>query len=128
MMDEKIFEEAAPNLFDCSFEKMKERVESIKLLSTSKSSCLVATPVFKNSPPREVEAKQTGGGFGRRNLPISNLTQGPTRVRDSKNVFYYQKDHSIINLLAQRTVTPLAVDKSIIAGRVALFKNTSPGF
>ena len=60
LMDEKIFEEAAPNLFDCSFEKMKERVESIKLLSTSKSSCLVATSVFKNSPPERWRPSKQG--------------------------------------------------------------------
>ena len=36
---EEIFEEAAPNLFGSGFEKkMKERAESIKLLSASKSS------------------------------------------------------------------------------------------
>ena len=60
LMDEKIFEEAASNLFDCSFEKMKERVESIKLLSTSKSSCLVATSVFKNSPPERWRPSKQG--------------------------------------------------------------------
>ena len=29
---------------------------------------------------------QTGGGYGRRNLPISNLTQGPTQSQRLKNV------------------------------------------
>ena len=39
LAEEEIFEEAAPNLFGAGFEKkMKERAESIKLLSASKSS------------------------------------------------------------------------------------------
>ena len=39
LAEEEIFEEAAPNLFGSGFEKkMKERAESIKLLSASKSS------------------------------------------------------------------------------------------
>lgn len=40
LAEEEIFEEAAPNLISSGFEeKMKERPESIKLLSASKCSC-----------------------------------------------------------------------------------------
>lgn len=62
LMDEKIFGEAASNLFHCSFEKMKERVESIKLLSPSKSSC----PTTLSQHQFSKTASLRGGGHANR--------------------------------------------------------------
>ena len=129
LAEEEIFEEAAPNLFGSRFEKkMKERAESIKPLSASKSSCPMSSswhqlfqrgrptaPPKRRRPSEQVEvlAEKTCQEVTSRNQP---------RVRDSKIVIYCLKNQSLISLLVQRGVAPLAVDKSIIAGRVALFQ------
>ena len=125
---EEIFEGAAPILFGSGFEKkMKERAESIKLLSASKPSHPTSSlqhQFFQRgcpTAPQEVAAKRTGGGLGRKNLPGSNLPE-PTQVLRLKYCYLLFKNQSLISLLVHRGVAPLAVDMSIIAGIVDLFQ------
>ena len=122
-------EEAAPNLFGSGFEKkMKERAESIKLLSASKSSCPTSSSWHQffqrgrpTAPPKRQRPSEQGEVLAEKTCQEVTSRNQP-RVRDSKIVIYCLKNQSLISLLVQRGVAPLAVDKSIIAGRVALFK------
>uniref|UniRef100_A0A1X7TF24 Uncharacterized protein n=1 Tax=Amphimedon queenslandica TaxID=400682 RepID=A0A1X7TF24_AMPQE len=68
LADEDIFEAAPPNLFGSGFEsKMKERVDSVKLLSASKSNHLPQNRKF--FPRSHSTGPQRGGGQSYRGRP-----------------------------------------------------------
>ena len=131
---EEIFEEAAPNLFGSGFEKkMKAFCLQVKPPYELSAFCLQVKPPYElfvapvfskrpsHCPPKRRRPSEQGEVLAEKTCQEVTSRNQP-RVRDSKIVIYCLKNQSLISLLVQRGVAPLAVDKSIIAGRVALFQ------
>ena len=123
---------APPNILGSGFEsKMKERVESVKVLSASGPVNPRAGSFFRRAvplPPKEAAASRTEGDLpgprGTRNLqPESDLPESVSRERLSNNLILLFTKNLINMTLVQKGVVPLKVDKSIVAGRLTFFKD-----
>ena len=124
LAEENIIQSAAPNLFGSGFEaKMKERADRSNCSQLPGQDCPNQGSFFKEAtplPPREATASPTEEGPGKRGN--RNPQPGSEKERDSLSLFNGCINPSIITLV-QREVTPLEVDKAVIAGRLAYFKD-----
>lgn len=99
----------------------------MRLLSTLKTSCPSTSRQFFQMavtlppPERWRPGKRKQGLSEEASQKVTSNVDQPL-LRDSQIVYCYQKDQSMINMLVQKGVVPLVVDKSIIAGRLALFQ------
>ena len=96
LTEENVFQGAAPALFSSSFKgKMKERAESLKLISKAAKPHLAPRSFFEGATPlapREVAAKSAGGGEAtggpRRSPPTSKPSSGRSRQRPIRRSRY----------------------------------------
>ena len=131
LVEEDIFQTAAPQLFGRDFEaKMKDRAKSIKLLAAAKPHHTGETKFFQSGRPT---APPRGGGRSHRgvdnhgprrsSLPRSELlsTEPLIGSQSATNTLHCQS--SIQNALVQRGVVPIkgTLERQPVAGRLTLF-------
>ena len=130
LAEEEILDMAATNLFRNDFErKMKERAESVKLLTavSSARSRPLQDSFFQRAAPLPPESWRPSQQRMMEEGTEAHLQLEVTvQIRDTDSQSIIQcpssKNHLLSIMLIQRGVTPLEVKKTIMAGRLASFR------